>query len=571
VSDFPRERRWVKPLAGSLAFHVLAMAGLYFYKTNDKPVKEEVTRPFRMKGVANLPSIPGEPGGGVRRPGKNLLFTKPGASAAPKDVPVAAVVASDATRPSEAVIPKKPDLDGSSLAERDFETILSKTDERQLKDKVRSSRQSTSGSSLEKILTQGGTLSLPGVVQSLGKAFSGGSPSSNLDIDPEEGMPGFTPVGTGGGGGGGTGGGSPGGDPDGIPGVGEGQAVTRYEALDDFLDIQLFKYADPADGKKYFLVKIFAKKNARLTVMPKEMIFAIDCSLSIMADRLDEFKKGIRECLQDLNQGDVFNVVAFQDTPIFFRPKSIPATEESIAEAEKFVAGLRSNMRTDVNGAIESIVKMPAARMPSNIILISDGRPTHGVVDDRELLSAVTKLNRGKRPIFAFSGGRRVNRYFLDFVAYQNRAWAEYIKRSTQIAQGLDEFNEKIKDPIFLNLRYELTGANEADTFPKSLPDFYRGAEFTVYGTYENEGDLSMQLLGDVGGQTKQLVFTRSLKEAEQGGDDILKGWAFNKVYHLISRLNVEKGNPALRAEMDRLSKRYGITTPYSPELARMD
>jgi Ca-activated chloride channel family protein len=301
------------------------------------------------------------------------------------------------------------------------------------------------------------------------------------------------------------------------------------------------------------------------------MIFTIDCSLSISPDRLEEFKRGIKYCLQNLNPDDVFNIVAFRDTPEFFARESIPATPQSIALAEKFVAALTSNQKTDVYGAFAGIVKRPLARRPSNVLLISDGRPTHGVVDDRELLSSISRINGKARPIFAFSGGRRVNRYLLDFVAYQNRAWAQYIKKSSDIHKGLAEFYDKIRDPIFLNLRYRLNGVEEKDVYPKSLPDFYRNAEFTIFGRYGDEDQFSMQLLGDVEGETKELVFSRSLKNAPKGTPDIEKGYAFNRIYHLISRLNSEPGNPALEREIQELSKRYGITTPYSPELQKID
>jgi hypothetical protein len=112
---------------------------------------------------------------------------------------------------------------------------------------------------------------------------------------------------------------------------------------------------------------------------------------------------------------------------------------------------------------------------------------------------------------------------------------------------------------------------DEAEVFPRSLPDFYAGAEFTLFGSYENEDAFSMQLLGDVDGKTKELVFSRTLGEAKRGTEEIMRGYAFNRIYYLISRVTVEGKKPELLKQIDELSRRYGITTPYSPELEKLD
>ncbi len=405
----------------------------------------------------------------------------------------------------------------------------------------------------------------------------------NMAVDPEEGMPGFTPSMGGGNGIGGFGSGNAKGFGSGVgngpggPGIGEGNdeggnGIAKYEPLDNFMDIQVYRYEDPSDRQKYYMIKIYAKPGAEaLKVMPKEIIFTIDCSLSISADRLDEFKRGIKYCLTNLNPNDVFNIVAFKDKVLFFSEQSVPATPDTVKRAEKFVSELTASQATDVYSAFSKIIEKPLARRPSNIILISDGKPTYGVVDSRELINSVTRLNRKTRPVFAFTGGVKVNRYLLDFLAYQNRAWSQFVRRMGDIHEGLAGFYDKIKDPVFLNLRYRLNNLNEDEVFPKSLPDFYRNAEFTLYGKYTDENDFSMQLLGDVDSKTKELIFSRTLKEAQSGNEEIKRGYAFNKIYYLISRMTVEGQTPALRAEIDALSKKYGIQTPYSQDLEKKD
>ena len=50
-----------------------------------------------------------------------------------------------------------------------------------------------------------------------------------------------------------------------------------------------------------------------------------------------------------------------------------------------------------------------------------------------------------------------------------------------------------------------------------------------------------------------------------------MKGYAFNKIYYLISRMTARGQDAAMLQEIQGLSKRYKVTTPYSPELAQND
>ncbi len=573
LNKFSQRPQFV-PLAYSAAIHVvMILLSLWIHVARPYAAPEEQLLPFNVKSVDTRPLLlkytsPATNPDATTASRRFLKRSGQSQASLPKDVPVETLARPSTMSPKKApeIMPKRIDLDESDTDKRpEMKTLLAQTESSHTPDTVQVQQKSTSGVSELAKMMQKHKEDAGRLVQSLAKPLAklGIGGEGNVDIDPEEGMPGFTPVE-------GTFGNS---TYDQGGGLRESKGeLLKYESLDEFLDIRVLRYTDPQDSQKYFMIKIFAKPDAKVfKVMPKEILFTIDCSLSISAERLGEFKRGIVACLKNLNKEDVFNIVAFRDKAFLFRPKSVPAAPQTIKEAERFVSELTSNRNTDVYNAFENILKMPAARNPSDIILISDGRPTHGVVDSRELINSVTRLNNKARPIFVYSGGTKVNRYLLDFIAYQNRAWSQFVKERGKIHSGLADFYSKIKDPIFLNLRYQLNGVDAQGVYPRSLPDFYRNAEFTLYGTYKDESEFSMQLLGDIDDDTKELIFTRSLAKAEDGPADIMKGYAFNKIYHLISRVTTEGQNPALLKEIQDLSKRYGITTPYSPDLETKD
>ena len=345
-------------------------------------------------------------------------------------------------------------------------------------------------------------------------------------------------------------------------------AVKRqadFTDLNEYLICGLATYTDPQDGKKYYRVSIRAGKDAdSLPRIPKEIVFMADCSLSIQPERLDAFKNGLSYALNHLHPDDAFNVMAFKERIMWFRPQSVKPTKANINEALQFVGRLTAGEGTDAYKALYECIKVKENMIPSYIVLFSDGRPTYGVTNSRRIINEISNINQGKRPIFAFSGGLRVNRYFLDFISYKNRGWTEYATRTHYIPKQIAMMYEKIKDPILLNLRYRVSGLDPDQIFPKSLPDFYRNAEFTLYGMYEDESEFSLQLLGEAGDdEVNEFIVVGNLEEARQGDKDISRNWAFNKIYYLIGHLD-GKDNKKTIDEINSLCNKFSITTPYS-------
>ncbi|MCA9399165.1 MAG: hypothetical protein KC618_05420, partial [Candidatus Omnitrophica bacterium] len=266
-----------------------------------------------------------------------------------------------------------------------------------------------------------------------------------------------------------------------------------------------------------------------------------------------------------------FNILAFRDEITRFKPNSVSPNQNTITQAVRFVENLTAGAKTDTYNALNESIKTKIVQTPSYIILLSDGRSTEGVTDSTKIINEISTYNNGRRSIFAFSGGLRVNRYLLDFISYKNRGWTEYAYRTHLIDEHLTSMYEKIKDPIFLNLRYRSNGLNTGEMFPKILPDFFRNAEFTLYGIYDEQDQFVLQLLADFKGKTKEFIMQGKLQSAPQGSEDIAKNWAFNKIYYLISSLEHDKKNDAIIKQIRELSEKFNIDTPYSGDIADID
>ncbi|MDD5217085.1 MAG: VWA domain-containing protein [Candidatus Omnitrophica bacterium] len=340
---------------------------------------------------------------------------------------------------------------------------------------------------------------------------------------------------------------------------------SQYESIDSVLHVSLMTYRDVRDGQGYFRLSIYpAHDIGHLEVVPKEVVFLVDSSLSIGRKRLQAFKDGIKYSLERLNPGDRFNIVAFKEeiTALFDQP--VTADPERVANANAFLEGLRPSERTDLYKAFLENMRNQATMLPSYMVLFSDGRTNIGVTAPEKVIGEITRTNHGERPIFCLSGGKRVNLFLLDFLAYQNRGWSEYTRDVSQLEEKIAGFYRKIRNPILLNVRFQISGLDSQEVYPKHLPDFYRETEFVLFGTFRSENKFSMRILGDINGSTKEFIFSYDLAKAAQGTEDIARQWAFNKIYHLISQITAEGYNEGAFQEIRELSRKFGIRTPYN-------
>jgi len=342
------------------------------------------------------------------------------------------------------------------------------------------------------------------------------------------------------------------------------KAESKHEAIDEVMQIQLITYRDPTDGQGYFRISMTPGKDAAsMKVIPKEIIFLIDASLSIRERRLDRFIRGIKYAIQNLNPNDKFNLYTFKDRITPLSDFSLTSSEQSVRKAIYLLNKLEPSEQTDIYAAFLESIQKPTSMDPSYIMFLSDGKPTQGVTSSAKLIGEISKINNRKRPIFAFSGGARVNRYLLDFLAYQNRGWSEYAASNLDIHRRISELYEKIKNPLMINVRYQFSQLDSSEVYPKHLPDFYLNTAFVVYGKFLGEDKFSMRVLGDVEGDTKEFIFARSLVNAEKGGKEIALHWAFNKFYHLISESTLDGPTPELNAQIKYLTKKFKIKSPY--------
>lgn len=270
--------------------------------------------------------------------------------------------------------------------------------------------------------------------------------------------------------------------------------------------------------------------------------------------------------VQMLRPNDRFNIVVFRDAASPFKPEFTPATPEAKDEAAAFLTTLESRGGTNVYNAIRPVVQTPPRPgVPGVVVVMSDGRPTAGVKDMRTIINGLTAENVLGNSIFACGGGNTVNQYLLDLLAYRNKGESRVAPSIEAIKSDLPAFFARLNDPLLVELDADFGSIDKTEIFPKDIPDFYKNKAVTVYGRFDpgTDREFFMRLTGAALGNKKEVIFKTDLRQAATGDDQIVRNWAFQKIYYLIGEICRVGERPELLAELRDLSRKYNIRTSY--------
>lgn len=341
--------------------------------------------------------------------------------------------------------------------------------------------------------------------------------------------------------------------------------LQQPEHLDDDFDYAV-KVFDAGKGEPYARVDITPKRTLRkLRTIPRDVVFLIDVSGSVPQDWVKAVTLGVRDSLSSLNEGDRFNIVFFNEKPVFFSREGIqPVNDAALDAARKFLGGARSGGDTDVNQALARLmVRDVAVSRVYDLILFSDGVPTRGVMDTRELINLVTRDNDLAASIYCVGIGVKQNRQLLEFLAYRNRGYCIFSDNVFTAPNTIRDLLSRLRYPIMKEIRLSVAGLDNGQVFPRDVPNIHQGETFSIFGRYAQAGQFTMRLSGHNGVKPLDFTFGRDLKDAPQGDKQIAQDWAFWKLHHLYSELLRRGETPQLRAAIEQIRKDYGLKTLY--------
>ncbi|MBP87034.1 MAG: hypothetical protein CMJ64_10015 [Planctomycetaceae bacterium] len=339
-------------------------------------------------------------------------------------------------------------------------------------------------------------------------------------------------------------------------------------------------YRPDAGDDGYLLLLASPQFQAADAERPKKtVVFLVDRSGSMEGEKIEQARAALKYVLENLRDGDLFNIVAYDTVVESFRPELQKYNDQTRKEALGFVEGIYAGGGTNIDGALSvALSQLPDRRQPNYVIFLTDGQPTIGETNESKIVASATKRNQVRARIVSFGVGYDVNSRLLDRISRENHGQTEYVRPNEDIEVYVSRLYSKISSPVMtdvaLKFDFDEIRAEEGDpinrVFPKQINDMFEGEQLVLLGRYRKTGLAKITITGTVSG--KEQTFDFPAKLVKQSNDEsyafVEKLWAMRRIGEIIDQLDLVGKNDELVKELVVLSTRHGILTPYTSFLA---
>ena len=368
--------------------------------------------------------------------------------------------------------------------------------------------------------------------------------------------------------------------------------VVFYKAKNEQVGATLLTYQPDPKKDGYFLMLASPNpKTAQQVVQPKDIVLLIDRSGSMSSNnKIEQAKEALSFILKNLNAEDRFEVVMFNDSIEPFFDELIVADKEHIDQALDMVDRIEARGGTNIHKALQTAMKQltmadlisSSSERPAYVIFLTDGRPTVGQTDEGQIIAASVKDNSNKARLFALGVGYDVNVRLIDKLVAENQGLSDYVKPSEPLEAKVSNMYAKIKNPVMTDIAIRLEGVKLKQIYPRVISDLFDGSQLLVVGRYDAD-DIRKLRHKEIGVYLTTLVITGKYQDQERAFEYPLeintaksnrmysfveRLWAVRRVGFLLDEIQLHGKNDEVIDEIVRLSRDYGIMTPYTSFLA---
>nr|XP_046251613.1 inter-alpha-trypsin inhibitor heavy chain H6 [Scatophagus argus] len=239
-----------------------------------------------------------------------------------------------------------------------------------------------------------------------------------------------------------------------------------------------------------YFVHYFAPRG--LPVVPKDVIFVIDVSGSMIGTKIKQTKQAMSTILEDLREGDHFNIITFSDkVHTWKKGRTVRATRQNVRDAKDFVKRIIAEGWTNINAALLSAAQLvnPSSSSSNHlsshrvplVIFLTDGEATIGVTAGDTILSNAKKA-LGSASLFGLAFGDDADFLLLKRLALDNRGVARMVYEDADAALQLKGFYDEVASPLLSDIQLSYLDDQAFDITRSLFPNYFQGSELVVTG-----------------------------------------------------------------------------------------
>jgi len=343
--------------------------------------------------------------------------------------------------------------------------------------------------------------------------------------------------------------------------------VLYYSLTEDEIGLSFLNWEGSEDNT-FMLLASPPYAGRKQKIINKNLIFVLDSSGSMSGKKMDQAKEAVRFIINHLEKGDKFALVDFDDGVDVFSSHLVPADARNRERALHFVDEIEDSGGTNINDALLQALRMVGQEeRPSYVLFLTDGLPTVGVTEIADILRNVSRANSLNTRIFVFGVGYDVNTELLDRLSLDNRGTSVYLGENEDLEVAISRYYEKISSPLLSDLKIEFDNIRVKDTYPRTLPDLFKGSQLVLVGKYTGKGPVTVSLSGKVEKKDRKFVLRNQELDKSDSYRFLPRLWATRRIGYLLEEIRLHGDKAELVDEVKKLALKFGVVTPYTSYL----
>ncbi len=327
-------------------------------------------------------------------------------------------------------------------------------------------------------------------------------------------------------------------------------------------------------GRGFFTFIAEPDPSENSEVIEKVFTLIIDRSGSMDGNKMIQARDAAKFIVENLNEGDKFNIISFASNVTSFSINHMEYNIENAEAAINYIQSLDANGMTNISGAFDTAVPQfqAANNQTANIIIFfTDGDQTAGILDTDQLINHINNLiiqSEKQIALFTFGIGYNVNERLLADIATSNSGLFEFLA-DDDLENVITDFYLMIQNPVLINTVITYSPDLMTETYPKVLPNLYKGKQLMVVGRYSQPDEVITQLSGNSYNNNVEYDYGIQLADTFNNNMQFLtKLWARGKIDFLTEQYYLNMNNIALadslKEEVIDLSLAYGVMSIFT-------
>ncbi|XP_032114046.1 inter-alpha-trypsin inhibitor heavy chain H5 isoform X2 [Sapajus apella] len=238
-----------------------------------------------------------------------------------------------------------------------------------------------------------------------------------------------------------------------------------------------------------YFVHYFAPKD--LPPLPKNVVFVLDSSASMVGTKLRQTKDALFTILHDLRPQDRFSIIGFSNRIKVWKDHLISVTPDSIRDGKVYIHHMSPTGGTDINEALQTAIRLlnkyvahndSGDRSVSLIIFLTDGKPTVGETHTLKILNNTREAARGQVCIFTIGIGNDVDFRLLEKLSLENCGLTRRVHEEEDAGSQLIGFYDEIRTPLLSDIRIDYPPSSVVQATKTLFPNYFNGSEIIIAG-----------------------------------------------------------------------------------------